>query len=102
MPQNCTLHIVAALCLELLKTSPSDNWVGKTIDLSSAYRNSGVSPGFRWVSFIVVNDPAEKWAKIFSMKALPFGASRSVYGFLRAQSVVAWMCQHEVPMEQLL
>ena len=86
-----TLDVAAALCLELLRGSSCSEWVGKTVDLSAAYRQLGVSPGSRWVSYIAVFDPASRSPKIFSMKALPFGASKSVYGFLRVAHSIWWL-----------
>ena len=82
-PKLHTLDVVAALCMELLRVGPGEQLVGKTVDLSSAYRQLGISPGSKWVSYIAVYDPLSNSPKIFSMRALPFGASRSVYSFLR-------------------
>ena len=31
--------------------------MGKTVDMSAAYRQLGVSPSSRWVSYIAVYDP---------------------------------------------
>eukprot|EP00435_Cladocopium_sp_Y103_P070991 s38_g36.t1 len=86
-----TLDVAAALCLELLKLPGSHQWLGKTIDLSAAYRQLGVAPTSRWVSYIAVYDPSANGPKIFSMRALPFGASRSVYGFLRVAHSLWWL-----------
>ena len=90
-PKLHTLDIVAALCMELLRQHGDTEWMGKTIDLSSAYRQLGVSPRSRWVSYIAVYDPSTKSAKIYSMRALPFGASRSVYSFLRVAHSLWWL-----------
>eukprot|EP00435_Cladocopium_sp_Y103_P046499 s2235_g13.t1 len=86
-----TLDVAAAMCFELLQLSGKHPWVGKTLDLSAAYRQLGVSPGSRWVSYIAVFDPATRKPKVFAMKALPFGASRSVYGFLRVAHSLWWL-----------
>eukprot|EP00435_Cladocopium_sp_Y103_P002792 s5825_g1.t1 len=86
-----TLDVVAALCLELLRFSTGQQWVGKTVDLSSAYRQLGVSPKSKWLAFIAVYDPPTDGPKVFSMKALPFGASRSVYSFLRVAHSLWWL-----------
>ena len=86
-----TLDIAAALCMELLKVSGDAQWMGKTIDLSAAYRQLGVAPGSRWTSYIAVYDPKIAGPKIFSMKALPFGASKSVYSFLRVAHSLWWL-----------
>jgi hypothetical protein len=77
--------------MELLRQHGDSEWLGKTIDLSSAYRQLGVSPHSRWVSYIAVYDPSSKTPKIFSMRALPFGASRSVYSFLRVAHSLWWL-----------
>ena len=90
-PKLHTLDVVAALCMELLRAGPGEQLVGKTVDLSSAYRQLGISPGSKWVSYIAVYDPNSKSPKIFSMKALPFGASRSVYSFLRVAHSLWWL-----------
>lgn len=86
-----TLDIAAALCLELLRVPGKDPWLGKTFDLASAYRQLGIAPGSYWVSYIAVYDPATSSPKIFAMRALPFGASRSVYGFLRVAHSLWWL-----------
>ena len=86
-----TLDVVAALCMELLRASPGAEWVGKTVDLSAAYRQLALSPESRWVSFVAVYDPVCKKPRIYSMRALPFGASRSVYGFLRVAHSLWWL-----------
>lgn len=86
-----TLDVVAALCMELLRSSPVKCWKGKTVDLSAAYRQLAVSPTSRWVSYIAVFDPSSRSPKIYAMRALPFGASRSVYGFLRVAHSLWWL-----------
>ena len=86
-----TLDVAAALCMELLRVDGSRQWLGKTMDLSAAYRQLGISPGSRWVSYIAVYDPNDCKAKIFAMRALPFGASRSVYSFLRVSHSLWWL-----------
>ena len=86
-----TLDVVAALCMELLRRAPNKKWLGKTVDLSAAYRPLAVSPRSRWVSFIAVFDPSSRTPKIYAMRALPFGASRSVYGFLRVAHSLWWL-----------
>ena len=86
-----TLDIAAALCMELLKTSADQQWLGKTIDLSAAYRQLGISPDSKWVSYVAVFDPKARRPAVFAMKALPFGASNSVYSFLRVAHSLWWL-----------
>ena len=86
-----TLDVAAALCMELLRVSPEQKWLGKTIDLSSAYRQLGISPCSKWVSYVAVFDPETNGPKVFAMRALPFGASNSVYSFLRVAHSLWWL-----------
>ena len=86
-----TLDVAAALCMELLKVSSGQQWLGKTIDLSSAYRQLGISPGSKLVSYVAVFDPESKKPLVFAMRALPFGASNSVYSFLRVAHSLWWL-----------
>ena len=90
-PKLHTLDVVGSLCLSLLRTCPSDSFVGKTVDLSAAYRQLGISPSSHWVSFIAVFDPVTRSPKIYAMRALPFGASKSVYSFLRVAHSMWWL-----------
>lgn len=91
MAQLHTLDVVAAAVLQLLKDPSGRRWIGKTFDLSSAYRQLAVSPKSEWASHISVFNPTTKRPEIFAMRALPFGSSRSVYGFLRTVQSVWWI-----------
>eukprot|EP00438_Fugacium_kawagutii_P031390 Skav210360 [mRNA] locus=scaffold2370:122616:124334:- [translate_table: standard] len=86
-----TLDVVGALGVELLRKFPDTPWKGKTVDLSSAYRQLGVSSNALRVSYIGVFNPTTRKVEVFSMQALPFGASRSVYGFLRVAHSLWWL-----------
>eukprot|EP00435_Cladocopium_sp_Y103_P043140 s2541_g12.t1 len=90
-PKLHTLDIVGALLMELLRLGNPEQLVGKTVDLSKAYRQLGIAPGSRWVAYVAVYDPCTRSPKIFSMRALPFGASRSVYSFLRVAHSLWWL-----------
>ena len=74
---------VAALCLALLAKCGRSTVLGRTFDLKSAYRQLAVSPESSWASYVACWDPAIQAPRIFRMRALPFGASRAVYAFLR-------------------
>ena len=86
-----TLDVAAALCMELLKVSGDQQWLGKTIDLSSAYRQLGISRESKWVPYTAVFDPKTRRPAFFAMRALPFGASNSVYSFLRVAHSLWWL-----------
>jgi len=91
MPKLHTLDIVAALSLELTRPPLDCSWVGKTVDLSSANRQLGISPQSEHVSYLSVFNPSSKKPEVFLMRALPFGESRSVYSFLRVAHSLWWL-----------
>eukprot|EP00438_Fugacium_kawagutii_P023706 Skav228033 [mRNA] locus=scaffold1188:5424:7796:+ [translate_table: standard] len=91
MPKLHTLDVVAALSLELTRPPVDGPWVGKTVDLSSAYRQLGISPKSEFASYISVFNPKTKRPEVYLMRALPFGASRSVYSFLRVSHSLWWL-----------
>ncbi|CAE7624993.1 unnamed protein product [Symbiodinium sp. CCMP2592] len=55
----------------------------RTFDLKTAYRQLAIAPESSWASYVACWDAAAAAPKIFRMRALPFGASRAVYSFLR-------------------
>ena len=91
MPKLHTLDVVAALSLELCRPPVPEGVVGKTVDLSAAYRQLGISPKSEHVSYISVYNPRKRRPEVYLMRALPFGASRSVYSFLRASHALWWL-----------
>jgi hypothetical protein len=58
-------------------------WFGKTFDLASAYRQIAVSRSSMWVAYVAVYNPDTGKPEVFQMHALPFGATMSVFSFLR-------------------
>lgn len=54
MPRLHTLDTVGAMMLELNRKDPHHLWIGKTFDLSSAYRQLAISVESLWCSYIVV------------------------------------------------
>ena len=57
--------------------------VGRTLDLKSAYRQLPVSPASCWASVVSVFQPGHEEPALFLQRALPFGATASVYAFNR-------------------
>lgn len=83
-PKPQTLDVFAALCVYVMSSCDSnDVWQGRTFDLVRAYRQCAVRPSSKMFSHIVVQRPGTKEIAAFRMKALPFGAVRSVHSFLR-------------------
>lgn len=73
------------------KANLSGEMLVRTFDLSSAYRQIGLSDHGVQYSFIRVFDPATSSAKIFRGTVLPFGAVRSVHTFLRVSRALWWI-----------
>ena len=91
-PKPHTSHVLAALIVAILTDASvrgSDSWVGRGFDLKGAYRQCAVHPESRRFSHIFVTEPSTHEIFAFRMRALPFGAVRSVHGFLRA-AVSLW------------
>jgi hypothetical protein len=65
--------------------------VVRTFDLTSAYRQVGLSQTGREFACIRVFDPKDKCMKYFRCSVLPFGAVRSVHTFLRLARAIWWI-----------
>ena len=57
--------------------------VAKTYDLKSAYRQVPVNPAHYKYAFVSVYNCERDCAEVYMMKTMPFGATHSVYNFLR-------------------
>ena len=68
--------------------------VARTYDLSSAYRQIGISEQSLCYSHISVFNPATRKAEAFRCNVLPFGASRAVHSFLRCARALWWIGVH--------
>lgn len=77
-PKPHTTDVVAALSLELLRAGHKDVY-----DLKSAYKQLAINPESKWASFIVIFNPKTRKPEIYQLRAVPFGATRSVFSFLR-------------------
>ena len=82
-PKPQSTDMLSSLALPLLQKLPSGQWVGKCTDLKSAYRQVPVSDAGLQYSYIAYHCPKSRSACVRQMYALPFGASRAVYGYLR-------------------
>ena len=89
-PKPHSTDVIASVVLSLLSCRDK-NFVGRAYDLKSAYRQLGVSQDSLWASFIVVFNPMKKVPELYQMLAVPFGASRAVYSFLRVSHSIWWL-----------
>ena len=81
---------------EILEGSVHRSWgrncalVGRTLDLTAAYKQLAVSPDQAFVRVLTSYDPSRKVPAFFLINALPFGATSSVYGFNRRAAKSLW------------
>ena len=57
--------------------------LGRTLDLTAAYKNLACSPLTRWASILLVLEPLTAEPRFFISDALMFGSTASVYAFNR-------------------
>ena len=67
----------------------TNDWVGKTYDLTSAYKQFGVSVADRNLLRILTLNPESGRSVLLGTNSLPFGATGSVNAFLRV-SLAIW------------
>ena len=96
--ESPVLHTVDVACAAILHwfscsrdAGMDPKLVARTFDLSSAYRQVGLSQEGRRVAFIRVFDPTDGTWKIFQAQVLPFGAIKSVHSFLRLARAIWWL-----------
>ena len=61
----------------------TESFVGRTLDLTAAYKNLACAPGSRWASVLVIPSPLDGLPKFYISDALMFGSTASVYAFNR-------------------
>lgn len=96
--ESPVLHTVDVACAAIMhwfscsKSVGSDpELVARTFDLSSAYRQVGLSSKGREVSYIRVFNPEGNCWSVFQTLVLPFGAIKSVHSFLRLARAILWL-----------
>ena len=82
-PKPHTTDVVASALLEMLKFGSKTILQGRAFDMKSAYKQMGIHEDSLKVAFVSVFNPSTRRQKIFQLRAVPFGATRSVYAFLR-------------------
>ena len=80
-PQN--LDFIGALLLQILQTGCFPELLGRTFDVKSAYKQMGIALESLRFAYVVVFNPVKREPEVFQLLAAPFGATRSVYSFLR-------------------
>ena len=89
-PRPHTTDVIASVVLSMLENFTGDA-VGKTFDLKSAYRQLGIRESSLPFSYVACFDSIKRQPAIFQMLAVPFGATRAVYSFLRIAKFLWWI-----------
>ena len=80
---DCFCGLVKRWFAKSLDHSMGGHLLAKTYDLKSAYRQVPVASSHLKYGYVCVYNPDKKTVEIYRMLTLPFGASHSVYSFLR-------------------
>ena len=82
-PTPHTVDVAAGMIASAMRHLPGKQHKGRAYDLVSAYRQLAVSDASRWASYVALWNHQTSDVSVFALHALPFGASRSVFSFLR-------------------
>ena len=83
--------MAAKLCWSLKDRGRASRLVGRSYDLTSAYRQLCVSKESRPFAIVAVYDPHRKRTVWFRQVCLPFGSKASVNGFIRCGRCIQWL-----------
>ena len=87
-PKPHSADFIAAMLLAVLKVSEGSKLMGRSFDLKSAYKQLAMAKESLSFAFVAVYNPERAKAEIFQLLAAPFGATRSVYSFLRLSNAI--------------
>ena len=82
-PTPHTVDVAAGMIASTMRHLPGKQHKGRAYDLVSPYRQLAVSDDSRWASYVALWNHQTCDVSVFALHALPFGASRSVFSFLR-------------------
>ena len=71
-------------------------WMGRCLDLKSAYKQLGYSKDQLWATVLLIPNPANGKATFFISKALMFGSTSSVYAFNRFSRAIWWLASKKL------
>ena len=90
-PRPHTADVLAATALQYMRAASGQRLQGKAFDLKAAYRQLPVHPASMWTTFVAIFNHVTGRPAVYQLRALPFGAARSVYAFLRAAHSLWWL-----------
>ena len=97
-PTVDTVDVASAMFLRLScgleKAKLPGGVLGRSFDLTAAYRQLCVSEGSKQFAIIAVFDPVQNRSRVFRQISLPFGSRASVNGFIRCSRCIQWIANH--------
>ena len=81
-----TAAMIRAAMIEQQRQGVSDTWLARTLDLRKAYKQLAIMPEHAHLA--VVGFPVRGQWQFYRSVALPFGATGSVYGFVRVSQAL--------------
>lgn len=88
------VDFILTILLEIMRSGSASglrNVVGKTLDLTSAYKQYAISDASSDRVRLLVWCPVSSRYRVFRVHSLPFGATASVTSFLRISTAVWWL-----------
>ena len=82
-PKPHGVDFIASLVLDILRNNPGEQVLGRTYDFKSAYKQLPIASESLNSAFVAVHNPNTRRPELFQLRAAPFGATRSVFSFLR-------------------
>ena len=93
-PTVDTVDVASAMFLRLScgleKAKRPGGVLGRSFDLTAAYRQLCVSEESKQFAIIAVFDPEQNRSRVFRQISLPFGPRASVNGFIRCSRCIQW------------
>ena len=90
--------VICALAVKLMKSlrdnGCSSQFVGRALDLASAYRQVAVVEDSYDFAFLSIFDPDQREAALYPQVALPFGSVTAVNAFIRCLRFLQWAAGH--------
>ena len=88
--------VIREFFLRCNETGMASNLLAKTYDLKSAYRQVPIREDHRCFSFFCIYNCELGRPEIYQLRTLPFGATHSVYSFLRLARMLYTICTREL------
>ena len=87
-PKPHSADFIAAMLLAVMKVGKCSKLMGRSYDLKSAYKQLAIASGSLSFAYVAVYNPAKARPEVFQLLAAPFGATRSVFSFLRLSNAL--------------